>query len=144
MAPASCDPIASNISTTTSSRNGSSAQKACLQGADDKKQQWVVYPPDFDPKKKWPFASFWRAAQRHHERLVVPGTCNSGPPRATWIGCVNFHGSSGFGEKFTDSITPQLVTSRSWTSCARPTGFESQPWSTRRAWPPQVRATAAT
>jgi dipeptidyl aminopeptidase/acylaminoacyl peptidase len=44
------------------------------------------------------------------------------------IGCVNFHGSSGYGQEFTDSITGamgdkpliDLMTSTDW--------FEKQPW----------------
>ena len=69
-------------------------------------QMWVVYPPDFDPKKKWPLL--------HNIH---------GGPHATWgdnfhfrwnnhvfaaqgyvVACVNYHGSSSFGQKFMESI----------------------------------------
>ena len=30
-------------------------ESVTLKGADDRDvQMWIVYPPDFDPKKKWP------------------------------------------------------------------------------------------
>ncbi len=69
-------------------------------------QMWVVYPPDFDPKRKWPLL------QNIH-----------GGPHAMWgdnfhlrwnthlfaaqgyvVACVNYHGSSSFGQKFLESI----------------------------------------
>lgn len=72
----------------------------------DEVQMWVVYPPDFDPKRKWPLL------QSIH-----------GGPHAIWgdtfhfrwnahvfaaqgyvVACVNYHGSSSFGRKWTQSI----------------------------------------
>ncbi|HEX7403978.1 MAG TPA: S9 family peptidase, partial [Usitatibacter sp.] len=72
----------------------------------EKVQMWVVYPPDFDRKKKWPLL--------HNIH---------GGPHATWgdnfhfrwnnhafaaqgyvVVCVNYHGSSSFGQKFLESI----------------------------------------
>ncbi len=68
-------------------------------------QMWVVYPPDFDPKKKWPLV--------HNIH---------GGPHANWgdnfhfrwnnhtfaaagyvVACVNYHGSLGWGNKFLES-----------------------------------------
>ncbi len=68
-------------------------------------QMWAVYPPDFDPKKKWPMV--------HNIH---------GGPHANWgdnfhfrwnnhvfaaagyvVVCVNYHGSQGWGNKFTES-----------------------------------------
>ncbi len=68
-------------------------------------QMWAVYPPDFDPKKKWPMV--------HNIH---------GGPHANWgdnfhfrwnnhvfaaagyvVVCVNYHGSLGWGNKFTES-----------------------------------------
>jgi len=76
----------------------------------DKVQVWAVYPPDFDPKKKWPLL--------HNIH---------GGPHANWgdnfhfrwnnhafaamgyvVVCVNYHGSSSFGEKFMQSIEHEL------------------------------------
>lgn len=71
-------------------------------------QMWVVYPPEFDPAKKWPVY------------LAIHGGPHNGvidsffwrwnaQVFASW-GYVtawhNFHGSSGFGQSFTDSINP--------------------------------------
>jgi dipeptidyl aminopeptidase/acylaminoacyl peptidase len=72
----------------------------------EKVHMWAVYPPDFDPKKKWPLL--------HNIH---------GGPHAAWgdnfhfrwnnhafaaqgyvVVCVNYHGSSGFGQKFLESI----------------------------------------
>lgn len=72
-------------------------------------QMWVVYPPNFDPSKKYPslmlvhggphnaitdaFSYRWNAQVFAGWGYVV-----------TWH---NFHGSSGFGQTFTDSINPE-------------------------------------
>jgi dipeptidyl aminopeptidase/acylaminoacyl peptidase len=69
-------------------------------------QMWVIYPPDFDPKKKWPLL--------HNIH---------GGPHSTWgdnfhfrwnnhvfaamgyvVACVNYHGSSSFGQRSMESI----------------------------------------
>jgi dipeptidyl aminopeptidase/acylaminoacyl peptidase len=71
-------------------------------------QMWVVYPPGFDPAKKYPLY------------LLLHGGPHNGIPDgfhfrwnahvfAGWgyvTGWHNFHGSSGFGQDFTDSINP--------------------------------------
>jgi len=76
----------------------------------DPVQMWVIYPPDFDPKKKWPLL--------HNIH---------GGPHATWgdnfhfrwnnhvfaaqgyvVVCVNYHGSSSFGRKYMESIVGDL------------------------------------
>lgn len=69
-------------------------------------QMWITYPPDFDPKKKWPVY------------LVLHGGPHNAIPDAftfrwnaqvfaSWgyiVAIHNFHGSSGFGQDFTASI----------------------------------------
>jgi len=71
-------------------------------------QMWVVYPPGFDPDKKYPLY------------LLLHGGPHNGIPDGfhfRWnaqvfggwgyvTGWHNFHGSSGFGQDFTDSINP--------------------------------------
>lgn len=71
-----------------------------------KVQMWVIYPPDFDPKRRWPLL--------HNIH---------GGPHSTWgdnfhlrwnnqvfaaqgyvVACVNYHGSSSFGQRFLESI----------------------------------------
>ncbi|NGX15427.1 S9 family peptidase [Wenzhouxiangella sp. XN24] len=72
-------------------------------------QMWVVYPPGFDPEKKYPLY------------LLLHGGPHNGIPDgfhfrwnaqvfSGWgyvTGWHNFHGSSGFGQDFTDSINPE-------------------------------------
>jgi dipeptidyl aminopeptidase/acylaminoacyl peptidase len=102
-----------------------------FQGADGRDvQHWVVYPPDFDPKKKWPLVQ------------VVHGGPHSGimsdfsfrwnlqlwATQGYVVGCVNFHGSSGFGQEFTDSITADLG-KKPFADIMKSTDwFEKQPW----------------
>ncbi|HRP86550.1 MAG TPA: S9 family peptidase [Gammaproteobacteria bacterium] len=71
-------------------------------------QMWVVYPPGFDPEKKYPLY------------LLLHGGPHNGIPDGfhfRWNAQVfsgwgyvtawhNFHGSSGFGQDFTDAINP--------------------------------------
>ena len=73
-------------------------------------QMWAIYPPDFDPKKKWPLL--------HNIH---------GGPHATWgdhfhfrwnnhtfaaqgyvVVCVNYHGSSSFGQKYMESLVGEM------------------------------------
>ncbi len=102
-----------------------------FKGADDKDvPQWVVYPPDFDPSKKWPLVQ------------VVHGGPHAGIMNdwsARWnlqlwaaqgyvVGCVNFHGSSGYGQEFTDAITGALG-DKPLVDIMRSTDwFEKQTW----------------
>lgn len=72
----------------------------------EKVHMWAIYPPDFDPRKKWPLL--------HNIH---------GGPHSTWgdnfhfrwnnhvfaargyvVACVNYHGSSSFGQRFVESI----------------------------------------
>jgi dipeptidyl aminopeptidase/acylaminoacyl peptidase len=67
---------------------------------------WMIYPPDFDPSKKYPLLQLmhggpatmigdqWQS-RWNAQVFVTPGYV------ATWI---DRHGSTGFGEKFAESI----------------------------------------
>jgi dipeptidyl aminopeptidase/acylaminoacyl peptidase len=79
-----------------------------VEGTDgDDVQMWVTYPPGFDAKKKYPllqvihggphtaFGDAW------HFRWNVQAFAAQGYV----VACVNYHGSSGFGYAFLDSIT---------------------------------------
>ena len=70
-------------------------------------QAWVVYPPGFDPKKKYPLL---------HSIHGGPHAASGDTFHYRWnnhafaaqgyvVVCVNYHGSSGFGHAFLDSIT---------------------------------------
>jgi dipeptidyl aminopeptidase/acylaminoacyl peptidase len=73
----------------------------------DEIQMWLVYPPGFDPKKKYPvmhvihggphtaFGDGWHW-RWNHQAFAAQGYV---------VACVNYHGSSSFGYAFLDSIT---------------------------------------
>lgn len=88
-------------------------ESVTYQGADGKDiQMWVHYPPGFDKTKKYPlfllihggphnaisngFHFRWNA-----QTFAAPGYVSAWP---------NFHGSSGFGQEFADSINPDWKT----------------------------------
>lgn len=74
--------------------------------AGDKVQGWLIYPPDYDPKKTYPLLQLmhggphtmvsdaWSYRWNAHV-MAAPGYV------VTWV---NRHGSTGFGEKFCQSI----------------------------------------
>jgi len=72
----------------------------------EKVQMWVIYPPDFDPKKKWPLLhnihggphSVW--GDNFHFRWNNHVFAAQGYV----VVCVNYHGSSSFGQRFLESI----------------------------------------
>jgi len=73
----------------------------------DQVQMWLIYPPGFDPKKKYPvmhlihggphtaFGDSWHF-RWNHQVMAAEGYV---------VACVNYHGSSSFGHAFLDSIT---------------------------------------
>ena len=72
----------------------------------EKVQMWAVYPPDFDPGKKWPLLhnihggphSAW--GDNFHFRWNNHALAAQGYV----VVCVNYHGSSSFGQRFLESI----------------------------------------
>ncbi|MFO1325852.1 MAG: S9 family peptidase [Rubrivivax sp.] len=74
---------------------------------DDRVQMWLTYPPDFDPKKKWPLLHLIHGGPHtafgdaFHYRWNVQTFAAQGYV----VACVNYHGSSSFGYAFLDSIT---------------------------------------
>jgi dipeptidyl aminopeptidase/acylaminoacyl peptidase len=81
-----------------------------FDGADgDKIQGWLIYPPAYDASKTYPFMHVMHGGphtmSRHaftyrwnHHAFAAPGYI---------VACVNRHGSTGFGEKFSQSILNQ-------------------------------------
>jgi dipeptidyl aminopeptidase/acylaminoacyl peptidase len=67
---------------------------------------WVIYPPDFDPRKKWPLLhnihggphSTW--GDNFHFRWNNHAFAAQGYV----VACVNYHGSTSFGQRFIESI----------------------------------------
>ena len=83
-------------------------EEVTLTGAQgDPVQMWVIYPPSFDPKKKYPLlhsihgGPHAAAGDTFHYRWNTHVFAAQGYV----VACVNYHGSSGFGYAFLDSIT---------------------------------------
>jgi dipeptidyl aminopeptidase/acylaminoacyl peptidase len=83
------------------------------KGADDDDiQMWIVYPPKFDKTKKWPCLMMIHGGPHNaittdfHYRWNAHLFASKGYV----VAIPNFHGSSGFGQKFTDSITGDMAT----------------------------------
>jgi dipeptidyl aminopeptidase/acylaminoacyl peptidase len=75
-------------------------------------QMWVVYPPSFDPAKKYPVYMLLHGGPHNGVPDAVQWRWNA-HVFASWGYVVtwhNFHGSSGFGQAFTDSINPDQRT----------------------------------
>jgi dipeptidyl aminopeptidase/acylaminoacyl peptidase len=102
-----------------------------FMGADDRDvQMWVFYPPDFDPAKKWPLVQMVHGGP--HGAVDNDFSFRWNPQvwaaRGWVVACVNFHGSSGFGQAFTDSITGDLGTKPMTDIMKSTEWFERQPW----------------
>jgi dipeptidyl aminopeptidase/acylaminoacyl peptidase len=79
-----------------------------LQGAQgDPVQMWVVYPPGFDRKKKYPVLQAIHGGPHAASGDTFHYRWNNQVFAAQGyvVACVNYHGSSGFGQAFLDSIT---------------------------------------
>ena len=75
-------------------------------------QMWVVYPPGFDATKKYPLLMLLHGGPHNAMTDAVQWRWNA-QVFASWGYVVtwhNFHGSSGFGNDFTDSINPDWIT----------------------------------
>jgi dipeptidyl aminopeptidase/acylaminoacyl peptidase len=88
-------------------------EEVYFKGADDEDvQMWIVYPPNFDAKKKWPLLQVVHGGPHNgittdfHFRWNLQLMAAKGYV----VSCINFRGSSGFGQKFMDSITGDLAT----------------------------------
>lgn len=93
-------------------------------------QMWVTYPPNFTPDRKWPLY------------LVIHGGPHSAMNDgyqwrwnaqvfASWgyvVAWHNFHGSSGFGQAFTDSITKEWGELPYQDTLKAAEWFAAKPW----------------
>jgi len=93
-------------------------------------QMWVVYPPGFDPSKKYPLYLLMHGGP--HNAITDSWTFRwNAQVFAAWgyvTGWYNFHGSSGFGQAFTDSINPDQITKPYEDTIAAAQWFAQQPW----------------
>ncbi len=93
-------------------------------------QMWVVYPPGFDPAKKYPLYLLLHGGP--HNGIADSWTFRwNAQVFAAW-GYVtawhNFHGSSGFGQAFTDSINPDGISKPYEDTIKAAEWFASKPW----------------
>lgn len=102
-----------------------------FKGADDKDiQMFLVYPPYFDASKKYPLVQMVHGGP--HNAFLNDFSFRWNPQvwaAQGWvIAIVNFHGSSGFGQQFTDSITGDLGTKPMLDIMKSTEWLEQQPW----------------
>jgi dipeptidyl aminopeptidase/acylaminoacyl peptidase len=93
-------------------------------------QMWVVYPPDFDPAKRYPVFMLLHGGPHNGIQDAVQWRWNA-QVFASWGYVVtwhNFHGSSGFGQAFTDSINPDRITKPYEDTIAAAQWLASQPF----------------
>jgi dipeptidyl aminopeptidase/acylaminoacyl peptidase len=74
---------------------------------DEPVQVWVTYPPNFDPAKKWPLLHSIHGGPHaaHHDGWHFRWNTHVFAARGYVVVCVNYHGSSGFGQRFLETIT---------------------------------------
>ena len=75
-------------------------------------QMWVVYPPDFDPKKKWPLLQIVHGGPHGAwlDQFHFRWNLHLFASRGYVVAAVNYHGSPGWGDAFTDSIKGEYGT----------------------------------
>ena len=81
--------------------------EATFEGAGgDPVHMFLVYPPGFDPKRKWPLVQvihggpYGASMDEFHYRWNAPLFAS----RGYVVAMVNFHGSTGYGQAFAESI----------------------------------------
>ena len=69
----------------------------------------MTYPPDFDPKKKWPLMHSIHGGPHaaHHDGWHFRWNTHVFAGQGYVVVGVNYHGSSGFGQKWIETITGQ-------------------------------------
>jgi dipeptidyl aminopeptidase/acylaminoacyl peptidase len=70
-------------------------------------QVFVTYPPDFDPRKRWPLMHSIHGGPHaaHHDGWHFRWNTQVFAATGHVVVCVNYHGSSGFGQRFLETIT---------------------------------------
>jgi dipeptidyl aminopeptidase/acylaminoacyl peptidase len=93
-------------------------------------QMWVHYPPGFDRSKEYPLfllihgGPHGAITDAFHFRWNAQTFASWGYVTA-WH---NFHGSSGFGQEFTDAINPDWITKPYADTLAAAQWLAAQPW----------------
>jgi dipeptidyl aminopeptidase/acylaminoacyl peptidase len=98
---------------TLATVEASKFESVTYQGArNDDIQMWVTYPPGFDATKKYPLLMLLHGGPHNSVTDSVQWRWHA-QVFASWGYVVtwhNFHGSSGFGNDFADSINPDRIT----------------------------------
>jgi dipeptidyl aminopeptidase/acylaminoacyl peptidase len=93
-------------------------------------QMWVIYPPGFDPSKKYPLYFLLHGGP--HNGITDSWTFRWNAHVFAGWGYVtawhNFHGSSGFGQAFADSINPDRITKPYQDTIRAAEWFMQKPW----------------
>ena len=93
-------------------------------------QMWVIYPPGFDPAKRWPLYLLLHGGP--HNGMTDAWTFRWNAQVFAGWGYVtawhNFHGSSGFGQAFTDAINPDRITKPYQDTIRAAEWFADKPW----------------
>ncbi|CAM2070647.1 S9 family peptidase [Sulfidibacter corallicola] len=83
------------------------AESMTFKGADgDDTQMFVIYPPGFDSTKKWPLLQVIHGGPHSASRDAFHYRWNLSlfAAKGYVVSAVNFHGSTGFGQAFRESI----------------------------------------
>ncbi len=107
------------------------AESVTYKGADGADiQMWVVYPPGFDAAKKYPLYLLLHGGP--HNGISDSWTFRWNAQVFAGWGYVtawhNFHGSSGFGQAFTDSINPDSISKPYEDTIKAAEWFAAKPW----------------
>jgi dipeptidyl aminopeptidase/acylaminoacyl peptidase len=93
-------------------------------------QMWVNYPPNFDRAKRWPVYLLLHGGP--HSGVTDSFTFRWNAQVFSGWGYVtawhNFHGSSGFGQAFADSINPDWASKPYEDTIAAARWLAAQPW----------------
>jgi dipeptidyl aminopeptidase/acylaminoacyl peptidase len=70
-------------------------------------QMFVTYPPGFDPKRKWPLMHSIHGGPHaaHHDGWHFRWNTQLFAAQGYVVASVNYHGSSGFGQQFLETIS---------------------------------------
>ena len=106
-------------------------ESVTYQGANGEDvQMWVVYPPNFTPDRKWPLHLLLHGGPHNGVTDGYQWRWNA-QVFANW-GYVtawhNFHGSSGFGQAWADSITKEWAELPYQDTIKAAEWFTAQPW----------------
>jgi dipeptidyl aminopeptidase/acylaminoacyl peptidase len=96
----------------------------------DEIQMWVHYPPGFDSRKEYPLFMSIHGGPHNAWTDMFHFRWNT-PTFAAWgyvVAWPNFHGSSGFGQEFADSINPDWLTKPYADVIAAAEWLADKPW----------------